>query len=49
MITEDKLLRSILLPRYEREEKKADDDGEWLEVDFDNMNGLMLGWDSDKA
>jgi hypothetical protein len=49
LITEDKLLRSILLPRDEREEKKADDDGEWLEVDFDNMNGLMLGWDSDKA
>jgi hypothetical protein len=40
LITEDKLLRSILLPRDEREEKKADNGGQWLE------DGLMLGWDS---
>ena len=49
LITEDKLLRGILLTRDERGEKKADeDDGEWLEVDFDNMDGLMLGWDTEK-
>jgi hypothetical protein len=49
LITEDRLLRSILIPRGEREEKKASDDGEWLEVDFDDMDGLVLGWESDKV
>ncbi len=50
LITEDKLLRGILLPRDERGEKKVDEgDGEWMEVDFDNMDGFMLGWDTEKV
>lgn len=50
LITEDKFLREILLPRDERGEKGTDEDGgEWMEVDLDNMNGLMLGWDTEKV
>lgn len=46
--TEDKLLREILLPREERGEKvDEEDEGEWMEVDADSLDGLMLGWDED--
>jgi hypothetical protein len=40
LITEDKLMREILLPRSERGDKIADDnEGIWTEVD------MSLGWD----
>mmetsp|Transcript_4714 Transcript_4714/g.9251 ORF Transcript_4714/g.9251 Transcript_4714/m.9251 type:complete len:457 (-) Transcript_4714:71-1441(-) len=46
LITEDRLLRDILLPREERGDKvEEDEEGEWLEFDPDNMDGLLLGWD----
>lgn len=46
--SEDKLLRDILLPRVERGEKVAqEEEGEWMEVDLDDMSGLMLGWDGE--
>ncbi len=44
LITEDKMLREILLPRNERGEKVNMVMGEWKEVEFD-MDGLVLGWD----
>lgn len=47
LITEDRLLREILLPREERGEKIVEEEGEWLEVDPDNLDGLMMGWDGD--
>jgi hypothetical protein len=43
LITEDNLIREILLPRCERGDKIADDDeGSWIEVD------MSLGWDMGK-
>lgn len=43
LITEDNLIREILLPRGERGDKIADDDeGSWIEVD------MSLGWDMGK-
>ena len=39
--TEDKLLREILLPREERGDKV--DEGEWLEVGLDGMDGVLIG------
>mmetsp|Transcript_10764 Transcript_10764/g.22420 ORF Transcript_10764/g.22420 Transcript_10764/m.22420 type:complete len:461 (-) Transcript_10764:154-1536(-) len=44
LITEDKMLREILLPRNERGEKVNMQMGEWKEVEFD-MDGLILGWE----
>ena len=46
LITEDNLLREILLPREERGEKIAEqqEGGEWIEVDLADMDdGIMLG------
>ena len=46
LITEDKVLREILLPREERAEKIAEqqEGGEWIEVDLADMDdGIMLG------
>ena len=52
LVTEDRLLREILLPREERGEKIDDEGeaGEWMEVDMDSlgMDGLMLGWDNEE-
>mmetsp|Transcript_246 Transcript_246/g.464 ORF Transcript_246/g.464 Transcript_246/m.464 type:complete len:428 (+) Transcript_246:195-1478(+) len=48
LITEDKLLREVLLPREERGEKIEDEEeGEWMEVDIGSLDGLTLGWDGD--
>jgi len=49
LITEDGLLREILLPKDERGEKVVQEEGELIEVDLENMDmdGLMLGWDGD--
>ena len=42
------MLREILLPREERGEKvDEEDEGEWMEVDADSLDGLMLEWDND--
>jgi len=52
LMTEDVLLREMLLPREERGEKMEPDEeeeGEWMEVDPDSMEGLTLGWDDGSA
>ena len=45
LITEDKLLRDIMLPRAERGEKVEEELGEWREVSPEDMDGLMIGWE----
>ncbi|KAL9188564.1 hypothetical protein ACHAXT_006942 [Thalassiosira profunda] len=45
LMTEDALLRELLLPRNERQEKVEEEEGEWMEVDLDSFDGLSLGWE----
>ena len=49
LMTEDALLRELLLPRDERPEKVLEEEGEWMEVDLDSFDGLSLGWKEDDA
>ncbi|KAL7531867.1 hypothetical protein ACHAWF_003934 [Thalassiosira exigua] len=46
LATEDQLLREILLPREQRGQRSAIEEGEWMEVDLDGMDGLELGWEN---
>ena len=47
LITEDELLRGMLLPREERGEKLSMEEGQLREVELD-MDGLVLGWEGDE-
>mmetsp|Transcript_43707 Transcript_43707/g.92918 ORF Transcript_43707/g.92918 Transcript_43707/m.92918 type:complete len:456 (+) Transcript_43707:70-1437(+) len=49
LMTEDRLLREILLLRGQRSERIDEEEGEWKEVYLDSMDGLLLGWEGDEG